>query len=88
MALVLRYESAGEREDVSRPVTMDFIMLPTQTLCNSDCPPFLLTEEAQSSGLVVIEVSFWYHFQQWLGENNVSVFILIIAVPLRIMNSR
>ena len=65
---------------------MDFIVLPTETLRDSDAPPLLLGQQSQSSGIVGAEEVLRYHLEERFREDDMPVLVMIVRVPFGVMN--
>ncbi|CAD6924685.1 unnamed protein product [Tilletia controversa] len=59
---------------------MYLIVLPPQTLCDAEPPPLGLGEDAKHAGFVRVEEGFGDVFEEGLGEDDVSVFELVVGV--------
>lgn len=65
---------------------VDFVVLPSQGLGDTDCAPFLLPEQLQSA-LALVMVLIWNNLEHSLWELNVTVLVLIIVVSGAVVDS-
>jgi hypothetical protein len=65
-----------EEQDV-RFWFVDFVVLPATGLLDAECSPFLFSEEF---------AFMWYFLHDFFGEDNVAVFVVVIAVFLGVLN--
>lgn len=61
---------------------MNLIVLPPQTLRDAQSSPLVLPQELQRTPCAV-EVVLWYCFEHLFGELDVSIFVVVVAVPIR-----
>lgn len=66
--------------------SVNFVVLPTQTLSNSQAPPFFLVEDFQSPGFWVKEV-LGNRFQHALWEHYMAVLIMVVRVTIAIVDA-
>jgi hypothetical protein len=63
-------------------LTMNFVVFPTQALCDPDSSPFLLCEKTKNSRVIRAEVVFGNHLQKLFGKNNMTVFIFVVRITI------
>lgn len=61
---------------------MDFIVLPAQTLSDSNASPFVLGEETEHAVILRAEVFLGNHLEELLRQDNMSVFIFIVSISV------
>ena len=64
---------------------MNFIMLPPQTLRDSDAPPLRLSQNPQSARVIGTEERLWYEFEQRLRQDDMAIFEFIIGIFIRVV---
>ena len=70
-----------------RKLTMNLIVLPAQALGDPDSSPFMLCKKTEHSRVIGAEVLLWNHLEELLGKNDMAVFIFIVRITVRVMNS-
>lgn len=61
---------------------MDFIVLPTQALCNSDPSPFVLGKQTKHAVILGAEVFFGNHLEQLLREDDMPILVFVVGVSV------
>jgi hypothetical protein len=64
---------------------MNFVVLPPQTLGDPDPSPLRFRQKAQCTRIVGIEELLWNEFEQRLRQNDMAVFVFIVAVSIRVV---
>jgi hypothetical protein len=72
-------------EKINR-LTMDFVMLPSKTLCDSDAPPFWLTQQPKDTRIVRVEVFLREHLEKLLWNYDMAILVMVIGIAVRIVN--
>lgn len=65
---------------------MDFVVLPTKTLCDPNSSPLLLRQEPKSSSIIRIEELLRDQLEERFGQDYMPVLIFIIRISIRVMN--
>ena len=66
---------------------MNFIVLPSQALCDTNTSPLLLSEQSQCASVIRVEEILRNHLEEWLREDDVTILVFVVRVALRVMNS-
>lgn len=53
-------------------------MDPSQTLLNTDSPPFVIREETKCARVIIIEVAFRNEFEERFWEDHMSILVLVV----------
>lgn len=67
--------------------TVHFVMLPPKALCDADTSPLLLRQQSQRAGVIIVEEVLRDHLEEWFGEDHMTIFVLVVRVSLRVVNS-
>lgn len=69
----------------SNQPTMNFVVLPSQTLCDADASPLRLAQDPQGPRLIRAKEWLWYELEQWFGQNDMAIFVFIICIFIRVV---
>lgn len=57
---------------------VNLVVDPSQTLLDTDSPPFVIRKQAKGTRVIVVEVALRNKFEERLWEDHMSVFVLVV----------
>ncbi len=66
-------------------LTVYLIVFPSQALRYPYAPPFLFGQQAQRASIFWAEILFRNHLEKWLGQNDMSIFVHIVRISIRVV---
>jgi hypothetical protein len=66
-------------------LTMNFIVLPSQTLRDPDASPLRLAQDPQGAIVVRAEVRVWDELEEWLGQDDMTIFEFVVGIFIRVV---
>jgi hypothetical protein len=81
----MRSENGYKRTSGGR--TVDFVVLPPQALSDPNPPPFCFRQQTEDARVIGIEIGLGDQFEERFRKDDVSIFVLVVGITIRVMNA-
>lgn len=67
---------------------MDFVVYPSKALCDPNTSPLGLCQQPKCPRVICIEILFGNELEEGLRKNDMTIFIFVVRIAVRVMDSR